>query len=488
MLIRFSRLIDSITSAVRRLLDSPTWALLANEIGNVTIKGLREKRATLAEEAAGILKKASDDSRDTLRADEEEHYQNLHKEIDALTRNIEMRERQEDLETALAKPQGRRADPGQPAAEGESRSEGSLAVSRLRRGQEDSAEAFRSWLLAGSPHRPQPEHYERAKRVGLDLNAKQLVLNLSTRAMRSLDPAVPWEYRTAQGVGTGGIGLYTVPDEMMRPLEVALLAFGGVRQAATVLRTATGADLPFPLVDDTSNVGALVAENTTQTEQGVTFTSLVLNAYKYTSKYILVSVELLQDSAINIPEYIGGALGERIGRITNTHFTTGDGSSKPRGIVAAATLGKAAASGQTTSVTYADLVDLEHSVGIAYRRPNGRFMMADSTVKALKKLVDPTTSRPIWSAGIAVREPDTLLGYPYIINDDIAAMGASNKAIIFGDLSKYLVRDVTEIVLLRLDELFALYQQVCFLAFSRHDGDLLDAGTHPVTYFANAAN
>jgi hypothetical protein len=35
---------------------------------------------------------------------------------------------------------------------------------------------------------------------------------------------------------------------------------------------------------------------------------------------------------------------------------------------------------------------------------------------------------------------------------------------------------------MRLDELFAQCRQVAFLAFSRHDGDLLDAGTHPVKY------
>ena len=46
------------------------------------------------------------------------------------------------------------------------------------------------------------------------------------------------------------------------------------------------------------------------------------------------------------------------GRITNTHFTTGDGTSKPYGIVTGATLGKTGTTGRTATVIYDDLVDL----------------------------------------------------------------------------------------------------------------------------------
>src|SRR4030095_12379601 len=220
------------------------------------------------------------------------------------------------------------------------------ALRLSRRGQEEAGEALRSWLQGGGDRKPSDEARHRAKRFGIDVASKTLTLYFSTRAMRSLDPLETWEYRVAQGVGTGPVGVYNGPcgfyrgrDEAMRPLEIALLAFGGMRQAATVFRTASGADLPIPMVDDTGNIGALVAENTTQTEQGVTFTQLVLNSFKYTSKYVLVSVELLQDSAVNIPEMLGRLLGERIGRITNLHFPTGDGVNKPRGVVTAATLG-----------------------------------------------------------------------------------------------------------------------------------------------------
>jgi hypothetical protein len=41
-------------------------------------------------------------------------------------------------------------------------------------------------------------------------------------------------------------------------------------------------------------------------------------------------------------------------------------------------------------------------------------------------------------------------------------------------------------MVLRLEELHALSGQVTFLAFSRHDGGLIDAGQHPVKHLVQA--
>src|SRR5689334_1973561 len=100
---------------------------------------------------------------------------------------------------------------------------------------------------------------------------------------------------------------------------------------------------------------------------------------------------------------------ERFGRITNTHFTTGDGVSKPSGVMTEATLGVTAAS--ATEFTADEVIDLEHSVDPAYRR-SARWMMNDDSLKILKKLKD-TAGRNLWMASPADGEPDTTLGHPY---------------------------------------------------------------------------
>jgi HK97 family phage major capsid protein len=83
--------------------------------------------------------------------------------------------------------------------------------------------------------------------------------------------------------------------------------------------------------------------------------------------------------------------------------------------------------------------------------------------------------------------PNTILGYPYTINQSMASMTASAKSVLFGDFSKYVIRDVRGFTLVRLDERYADYHQVGFLAFLRTDGDLLDAGTNPIKHYINAA-
>ena len=452
----------------------------------MTIKELREKRVAIAEEAAAILKKAHDDKREILSGEDEQSWQRMHNEIDALDRHIKMLERQEKLTKELEAPQERATEPTQPTPAERS---SSTAMRHLQRGQEDSQRALRYWLLASptSGHQVTSEERAVAERVGINLLAKQLDIRFSVTPMASLMEKRSWEYR-AQAIATGAAGGFTVPDELMREIEIALLTFGGMREAATVIRTESGAALPIPTVNDTTQMGVILAENTQVANQDVVFAQLVLDAYKYSSKQVLVSVELLQDSAVNIGALLGRLLGERIARITNQHFTTGTGTGQPNGIVTAATVGFTApnATSQVTTWTYGSMIELEHSVDPAYRR-NASFMMADSSIKKIKQILD-TTGRPLWAPGIAQGAPDTLMGYPLIINQDVAAMAANAKSVVFGDLSKYLIRDVLGITLLRLEERYADFHQVAFLAFARMDGDLLNAGTNPVKVFVNAAS
>lgn len=289
----------------------------------------------------------------------------------------------------------------------------------------------------------------------------------------------------AQGVAVPTAGGFAVADEDMRGIVDAMKFYGGMRQAGcTVLTTTTGADLPIPTVDDTANTGEQLGENTQVSEQDITLGLTILRAYVYSSKLVRVSYQLLQDAGFPLESWLQNKLGERIGRILNSKFTTGSGAATPQGVVTGAT-----ASGTTTAsataVTYDELVDLEMSVDAVYRQ-RARWMFNDTSLKALKKIVDGA-SRPLWLPGIAVREPDTLMGYPYTVNSDMPNMAASQKAVLFGDFSAYYIRDVQGVTLVRLQERYADYLQVGFMAFSRHDGALIDAGQHPIKYLLQHA-
>lgn len=438
---------------------------------------LLDKKGHLATEADEILKRAAAEQRYDLSADENAKFDAIHADIDKIDEHIARLERQE---SALAS-NGRRSEPTQPTAETRQ-----LETRGPRKDADPNMEGLRSWLMAGCNMDVTPEMRAMAARSNVNLDSKNFTIKLPARPLRSLSPEGMAEWRAALGVATGAIGGYTVKDEMMKALEVSLLAYGGMRQSSTVIRTETGAALPWPTMNDTANKGRRISENSVMTNTDVAFGQVEFNAYKYTSDYVLVAWEFLQDSTINAAEVIGKALGERIGRITNDEFTTADGSSKPNGIVNAAGAG-VTATALTATTTYDNIIDLVHSVDPAYRDNGAKFMLSDAALKMLKKIKvlqysGDTTGVPLWQPSLVLGQPNTIAGYPYVINQSMTAPATSVKSILFGDLSKYMIRDVRDVTLVRAEERFVEYGQVAFLAFSRHDGDLLDAGTDPVKY------
>lgn len=295
--------------------------------------------------------------------------------------------------------------------------------------------------------------------------------------------------RNAMSTTTPAEGGYTVPAEVATMVVDALKAFGGMRDVAELILTESGTALGYPTSDGTAEVGEIVAENAAAAAGDITFGTAALNPYKYSSKKIALPVELIQDSAIDVVQFVINRLVTRLGRITNQHLTVGTGSGQPFGVMARASAGKVGTTGQTLTVIHDDLIDLVHSVNSAYRR-NARFMLADSSVKVIRKIKD-TAGRPIFTpsyeAGMAAGIPDTLLGYPMTVNDDVAAMAANAKSIGFGDFSQYKIRDVRNSFSVRRfdDSAFALNGQVGFCGWQRTGGNLMD--TAAVKYYQNSA-
>jgi len=292
--------------------------------------------------------------------------------------------------------------------------------------------------------------------------------------------------RNAMSTTTTTEGGYTVPSEVASMVIDKLKAYGGMREVSTILTTSTGVAMNWPTSDGTSDVGAIVGQNTAVNAADITFGTVAMNVFYYTSNKIALPLELIQDSAIDVVGYVVNRLATRIARIQNTHFTTGGGTTVPDGVIPKASTGKTGTTGQTLTVIYDDLVDLKHSVNRAYRA-NARFMMNDLSVAIVSKLKD-TTGRPIWAPSITVGAPDTLLGYPVAINDDVAVMAANAKSIAFGDFSKYTIRDVAGTTSIRRfdDSAFALSNQVGFCGWTRSGGNLLD--TAAVRLYVNSAS
>ncbi|NQX68479.1 phage major capsid protein [Paenibacillus alba] len=290
----------------------------------------------------------------------------------------------------------------------------------------------------------------------------------------------------ALAAGTATAGGNTVPTDFYDSLITAMKYFSSFYEDANVIDTTSGNTLLIPTGNDTGNVGRIIGENVAaNTNIDPSFGQKSVGSFIYTSDVVLVPVGLLQDSAFDLETWLRDKLAERIARAANAHFTTGTGTGQPEGIVGQAALGKTGIVGQTSTVVYDDLVDLIHSVDIAYRA-RSKFQFHDNTLKALKKLKD-SQGRPLWLPGIAYKEPDLINGYGYSINNDMAQMAAAAKSILFGDFKTYMVRRVRNPIMVRFGEKYMDAFQVGFVLFFRQDGRFISAGVNPVSYYANSA-
>ena len=410
---------------------------LSTEFGKVSLKEKIIERAGLWDQMKALMTEAEGRS---MTAEEIGKYEALEADLDKRDKEIAVEERHAKLAERYDKVESDPiVNPGNEERDGDDR--------------DSYTDAFEAYVLRGMQ----------------DLEPEQRkVLRSGWRSDKE---------SRAQSVGTTTAGGYLVPEGFRAKIVETMKAYGAVQDVAEVINTATGNTLPWPTNDDTGNVGALLAENTQATEQDIVLGTNDLGAYKYTSKVIRVSLEFLQDvDWLDAEGYLRRKFAERLGRIHNIHLTTGTGTNQPQGIVTGATSGVTAAS--TTAATADELIDLEHSVDPAYRNENSKFMFSDDALKRVRKLKD-TTNQYLWQPSVQAGVPNLYNGYRYVINNDMAAPAAGVKSILFGDFrAGYVVRLVKAFQLIRMDERWADFGQVGFVAFDRMDGVVQDSAAY----------
>jgi HK97 family phage major capsid protein len=402
---------------------------------------MQDKRGQLVSQAREALDEIKANTEESRAVELEQRHDTIMAELDVLDKNIEREQRVAKLEKESEEArEARRPDLG---GEGRGADEGKKVEYR---------EAFLE--LARSGFDPQ-------------------AISAEARAVIKAGVA---EFR-AQSTSAGAGG-YTVPTELAAVVDKTLKMWGPMYDEAicTVLNTSGGGALDFPKVDDTAVAVVQHTEAAAMTDDGgsdATFTKMTLNAYAYDTEWVQVSMELLQDSAIDVEAFIGELLGERLARRVNTELTTGDGTGDPNGIVTASAAGKTSAS--ATAFIADEIIDLLHSVDPAYRAsPKARFMFNDTTLSQIRKLKDGN-GQYIWSMGdIRSGSPDRLLGQPYSVNQAMASAATGTKPIVFGDFSKYFVRKVGSPVIGVRREYY--WPNIGLAGIVRLDGDLIQTG------------
>lgn len=463
-----------------------------------TVSEMREERRRAVVRIRELSDRINAERRD-FRADEQADWDRVNADHDRLTRAVQAAEAADAAERESRRHVGDR-DVGREDYDARN-NPASHRRANVQHTEEQRGHAFAAWCRWQMGMGLTREQEEACRELRVNPGASQLRLAMwddRRRAeyksrLRGTHPSARGdlaarEVRANMSGQIGPSGGYLVPPATLTSsFEVNLLAFGGVRQVATEMTTTSGEPLLWPTADDTTNTGVQLGENAQAFSTGVnpTFGLKRWDAYKFSSTPILVPHELLEDSAFDLPSYIGEMLGIRLGRITATKYATGSGASTPEGIVTGTSAGKTTAS--ATAIKPDEILDLIHSIDPAYRSmPGVGFLIHDLVVAYLRKLKDGE-GRYIWTPGMQDGVADRLFNYPVQICQELdSTVSTGKKTMLFGAMPYYKIRRVNDVRMYRLEERYRDLDQDGFVAFIREDGKLLSSGTAPVKHLLQA--
>lgn len=273
---------------------------------------------------------------------------------------------------------------------------------------------------------------------------------------------------TGLNVGTGAEGGFSVPTDLFQQLILKKVQANVVRGLCRNIVTAHPENFA---VQNGRATAAWTLEEAAVTAVKPTIAQVSVSAFKATS-LVLVSEEIMQDSSFDVASYVIGELGYAFGLLEENAFLTGTGSGQPTGLVAASTAGITTAS--PTAITADEVISQFHQLKPQYRG-GASWLMHDSTALSIRLLKASGTGQYLWQPGLASDKADVILGRPVYYSVGMPAIASTNRSIIFGDFSNYLVCDRMPFRIQRLNELYAATGQVGFRGVERVDGKMVNA-------------
>lgn len=264
------------------------------------------------------------------------------------------------------------------------------------------------------------------------------------------------------GSDPGG-GYWVTPDRTGRIVS-KIFETSPIRQIANVVTISTDAlEGPKDLNEtDAGWVGETDvrdSENTTTPDVGV-YRIPVAEMYAMPR----VTQKLLDDAAYDVEAWLERKIADKMARVENAAFVTGNGVNKPQGFLAGPTPVTTAdatrswgvlqyiasgASGAFASSNPGDkIIDLVFALKTALRQ-NARFVMARATEAETRKLKDGQGNY-LWQPDFTQRGQALLVGFPVTNAEDMTAIAANSFSIAFGDFMEgYQIVDRQGIRLLR---------------------------------------
>ncbi len=179
---------------------------------------------------------------------------------------------------------------------------------------------------------------------------------------------------------------------------------------------------------------------------------------------------LLDDSAINVEQWISEKLQDSFVRAENKSFINGDGVKQPFGILSNKDI-KFIESEDHETISIEDILNLINSLDENYL-PGATFLMNRSTLSEIQKLQD-SNGRFIWQPAISDSIPETLFGIPVVCSSEMPTITEDAFAIALADFKlAYKIVDRSNISIMR--DPYTSKPFVKFYSVKRVGGDLID--------------
>jgi HK97 family phage major capsid protein len=298
----------------------------------------------------------------------------------------------------------------------------------------------------------------------------------------------------AMSAGTPADGGYLVPDEVEREIGRRLAVISPIRSIAAV-REISGNVYKKPFMTSGPATG-WVAETAARPQTG----SPVLDELSFPAAELYAmpaaTAVLLEDSAVNIDEWIASEVEQVFAVQEGAAFVNGDGTNKPKGFLQYDKVAEASWAwtkigfietgvdgGFPTAGPADPLIDLVYALKAGYRQ-NAHFVMNRKTQAAIRKFKD-SGGNYLWQPPAQAGGRATLMTFPVIEAEDMPDVAANSLSIAFGDFSRgYLVVDRQGVRVLR--DPYSAKPYVLFYTTKRVGGGVQDFDAIKLLKFAGA--
>ena len=289
-------------------------------------------------------------------------------------------------------------------------------------------------------------------------------------------------------------GGYTVPEETEREIGRRLASVSPIRAISGIRQVSANVyKKPFAITGAATGwVGETDARPQTNapTLAELEFPAMELYAMP------AATATLLDDTAVDIDQWIAEEVETAFATQEGTAFVTGDGDRKPTGFLNYTKIAEASwawtkigyvvtgVSGDFAAADPADeLVDLVYTLKSGYRQ-NAHFVMNRSTQGAVRKLKDGDGTY-LWQPATAAGGAATLMNFPIAESEDMPDIGADSYAIAFGDFRHgYLIVDRIGVRVLR--DPYSAKPYVLFYTTKRVGGGVQDFDAIKLLKFGTA--